>query len=105
MLIQWPIYNQTGGAERIACEFANELIHQGHEVTILSGDKESGRPFYSLDEQVKLIHFGDIPIHWFQRKILRSIFTWSSNIKVKKFLKRLILLDFKAYQLREKIDI
>lgn len=103
MLLNWPIYGQTGGAERIVCEFSAALLAQGHSVTVVSGDKSQGFPIYSLDPRVKLIYFGDIPIPRFI-KYLKSIFTWSIRKKERKVLRRFMKLELKSFQLKKAIQ-
>jgi glycosyltransferase involved in cell wall biosynthesis len=48
----------TGGAERVLCSLCSELASRGHEVYILTFDKEGGKPFFYLDERVKQIYVG-----------------------------------------------
>ena len=45
----------VGGAERVLCTICSELAERGHEVSILTFDQPDGKPFYRLDDRVKLI--------------------------------------------------
>lgn len=45
----------VGGAERVLCTICSELADRGHEVSIVTFDQPDGKPFYPLDERVKLI--------------------------------------------------
>lgn len=66
----------SGGAEHILCDFSNELVEKGHEVSIVCFDKNGGIPFYPLDKSVKIInlyHQGDMkfPLFKIGREIIR----------------------------------
>lgn len=41
-----------GGVEKVVCQFSNEMIHRGHEVTILYRDYCEGNPYFPLDSRV-----------------------------------------------------
>ena len=45
----------VGGAERVLCTVCSELVERGHEVSIVTFDQPGGKPFYRLDDRVKLI--------------------------------------------------
>lgn len=45
---------QSGGLERVVCNFANEFMKRGHRVSIVKYESNDGRPFYPLDERVPL---------------------------------------------------
>lgn len=62
----------TGGAEKICCEMANELIRRGHEVSIAYCYGESGRPFYPLDPKVRMYNvMAEHPGKWHGAKTIR----------------------------------
>lgn len=44
----------TGGAEKICCAMANELVRRGHEVSIVYCYGKSGQPFYPLNPVVRM---------------------------------------------------
>lgn len=44
----------SGGIEHVCCNLANALAARGHELSIIYCYRQSGRPFYPLDERVKL---------------------------------------------------
>lgn len=48
--------NTAAGVEKVTCEFANEMVRRGHEVTILYSDEIEGTPGFPLDERVKEIN-------------------------------------------------
>ena len=48
----------VGGAERVLCTIASALVARGHDVSVLTFDQHSERPFYSIDERVQLINLG-----------------------------------------------
>lgn len=48
--------NTAGGVENVTCQFANEMVRRGHEVTILYLDDVEGPPYFPLDEKVKEIN-------------------------------------------------
>lgn len=41
-----------GGVEKVVCQFSNEMIRRGHEVTILYRDYCEGNPYFPLDSRV-----------------------------------------------------
>ncbi|MDO5553869.1 MAG: glycosyltransferase [Planctomycetia bacterium] len=45
-----------GGAERVACNMANEFVQRGHAITIVCNDIKGGTAAYPLDERVRLIN-------------------------------------------------
>jgi glycosyltransferase involved in cell wall biosynthesis len=47
--------SSVGGAERVLCTICSELAKRGHEVSIVTFDQPGGKPFYELDNRVKLI--------------------------------------------------
>lgn len=62
----------TGGAEKVCCEMANELVRRGHEVSIVYCYGESGRPFYPLDPQVRMYNvMAEHPEKWHGAKTIR----------------------------------
>lgn len=62
----------TGGAEKVCCEMANELIRRGHEVSIVYCYGESGRPFYPLDPKVRMYNvMAEHPGKWHGAKTIR----------------------------------
>lgn len=40
------VVNSSGGAEKVLCRMANELVDRGHEVTVVCSDPKSGNPFF-----------------------------------------------------------
>ena len=46
----------VGGAERVLRTICSELATRGHEVSIVTFDQPGGKPFYQLDDRVKLIN-------------------------------------------------
>lgn len=46
--------DSTGGAEKVCCAMANEMIRRGHEVSIVYCCGKSGRPFYPLNPAVHM---------------------------------------------------
>lgn len=50
--------NSAGGAEKVFCEMANMLSERGHSVTAIAFDKNKGKPFYAVNENVKFINSG-----------------------------------------------
>lgn len=62
----------TGGAEKVCCEMANELVRRGHEVSIVYSYGESGRPFYPLDQTVRMYNvMAEHPEKWNGAKTIR----------------------------------
>lgn len=52
----YNLINISGGAEKVLCNMANEFIDRGYEVSIVCCDKNSGLPFYYLNESVNFIN-------------------------------------------------
>ena len=50
--------NPGGGAERVLADVANGLTKRGHDVTLLTFDKEGGQSFYSLNQEIERICLG-----------------------------------------------
>lgn len=48
--------DRSGGVEKVTCQFANEMVRRGHEVTILYLDDTEGHAYFPLDEKVKEIN-------------------------------------------------
>lgn len=46
--------NCAGGAEKVLCNMANHFAIKGDNVSILVFDKEKGKPFFELNESVKI---------------------------------------------------
>lgn len=64
--------NSTGGAEKICCAMANEMIRRGHEVSIVYCCGKSGRPFYPLAPAVRMHDIMAVhPEKWNGREPLR----------------------------------
>lgn len=100
MIFQWPIFYITGGAERVMCEFANNLIKRGHTVTVLCPDINPGQPAYPIDNKVCFKYFGGNPISFFYRSVFRSVSSWSPIKKERQLLRRFKALDAMATQLK-----
>ena len=45
-----------GGAERVLADVTSELVKRGHEVVLLSYDKENGQSFYPLNPNVRRVN-------------------------------------------------
>ena len=58
MVNLWKMINSAGGAEKVFCEMANMLSERGHSVTAIAFDKNKGKPFYAVNENVKFINSG-----------------------------------------------
>lgn len=46
----------SGGIERVICNFANEFVRRGYDVSIICLDTDAGVPFYHLDKRVKFVN-------------------------------------------------
>ncbi|HAT56277.1 MAG TPA: glycosyl transferase family 1, partial [Veillonellaceae bacterium] len=46
----------SGGLEKILCEFSNEMEQRGHEVSIVTYDERTGKPFYLLKEDIHIFN-------------------------------------------------
>ena len=50
------IVDYAGGAEKVICNFANEFVSRGYDVSIVCLDQEKGMPLYALDQRVRFIN-------------------------------------------------
>lgn len=50
------VVNYAGGIERVMCNFANEFVKRGYDVSFVCLDTEEGKPLYFLDNSVKFIN-------------------------------------------------
>lgn len=48
------LINSSGGAEKVMCNMANHFAAAGHDILFLTRDMRDGKPFYPLDNRVKL---------------------------------------------------
>ena len=81
MVNLWKMINSAGGAEKVFCEMPNMLSERGHSVTAIAFDKNKGKPFYAVNENVKFINSGQgckLGKNWWQK--IRASF-YSKNEK------------------------
>lgn len=69
------VINSTGGAEKVLCDFANEMVRRGHNVVVVCSELKSGRPFFHLDNEVLFYNLGLNVNGTLFVRILRKIFT------------------------------
>lgn len=50
------LVNSSGGAEKVFCNMANEMLGKGHHVAGIYCDGEEGKPFYKINANVKLFN-------------------------------------------------
>lgn len=74
------VVNYAGGVERILCDFANEFIQRGYEISIVCMDAEEGRPIFPLAEEVKFANlaylYGENPLTglaWLSKKLQKEL--------------------------------
>ncbi len=48
------LIDSSGGAEKVMCAMAGHFAASGHDVLFLTRDLRHGKPFYPLNERVKL---------------------------------------------------
>lgn len=48
----------AGGAEKVCCQLANEMVHRGHQASVVCHDMLSGEPFYPFDSKIKIYGLG-----------------------------------------------
>ena len=83
----------AGGAERICCNLANEMVHRGYQVSLVCHDVISDKPFYSLDQRIKLHGLGSPGKLGFFSGVMAKILRLS------------LLLLHKISQIRERVEI
>ena len=101
MVFSWSIFDQRGGAERIMCEMASELTKRGHCVTVLSPDKQNGKPAYPIDDRVKLFFWGEGLACNKISKIYRNVKSWNPDVRIRRSLRRFYELDEKVFRLKD----
>lgn len=66
-----------GGAEKVACNMANEFVTRGHEVVLLCNDYKQGMPAYPLDNRVTFVNLNGqghrLEQYPFKLKFLREL--------------------------------
>ena len=73
--------NDSGGAAKVFCAFANEMCARGHEVTAMYCDDKEGDFFYSVNENVRAINLQ----HAYGRHI-----AFPKRLKIKRELLRVV---------------
>lgn len=48
------LINSSGGAEKVMCNMANHFAAAGNDILFLTRDIRDGKPFYPLDNRVRL---------------------------------------------------
>lgn len=48
----------AGGAEKVCCNLANEMVRRGHHVSVICHDILSDAPFYSFDSSIEIYGLG-----------------------------------------------
>ena len=48
--------SSVGGAERVLCEIASNLVNRGHQITIITFDAIGSNSFYHLDSKIRRIN-------------------------------------------------
>lgn len=57
MLIdEYKIVNYAGGIEKVLCNFANEFVKRGYDISLVCLDTEKGMPLYDLNDKVEFIN-------------------------------------------------
>jgi len=57
--------DDTGGAAKVHCSFANAMKQRGHDVAMVFCDDKVGKPFFSVDDGIELYnlqHYEDTDI-------------------------------------------
>ena len=85
---EYKIVNYAGGIERVICNFANEFIERGYDISIVCLDLEKGKPLFKLNSKVNftnLAYFGEKynSIKYYLVKVEKEIL---KLIKGKKFV-------------------
>lgn len=109
----------TGGAEKVCCAMANELVRRGHEVSIVYCYGKSGRPFYPLDSAVRMYNVMAIhPEKWngietirlpfknkIERELLRLFSVRRAHGLQENYIGRLIKDDLQEIVNQEQPDV
>nr|WP_304257674.1 glycosyltransferase [Phascolarctobacterium succinatutens] len=96
-----PMIDAKGGAEKVFCNMANEMVERGHEVVGVCLENKEGKLFYPLDRKVKFINAGiafKASLNVFEK--LKTFFIIDKN---KRGLYRERIYDFKKAKRIEKI--
>ena len=49
--------NAVGGAERVFCKISSLMAEKGHDITLVTFDKENGNDFYPIKECINRINY------------------------------------------------
>lgn len=72
--------DMSGGIERVCCNLANALTARGHEVSIVYCFGRSGRPFYELDDRVRLYNLMAIHPEKWKKEALGQCLSGSAKL-------------------------
>ncbi|BCT87681.1 glycosyl transferase [Acinetobacter variabilis] len=81
-----PSLSNSGGMERVLTQKANSLVKSGkYSISIITTDMaETEKPFFALDPQIKVVHFGLFFNEKFELPILKKIFETRKLLKLYK---------------------
>lgn len=85
---EYKVVNYAGGIEKVMCNFANEFINRGYEVSFVCLDTEKGYPFYQLKEEVKFINLAFVGepyicLKYYLKKVQKELLRGVAGIDMK----------------------
>ena len=86
----------SGGAERVMSELANQWVNLGYEVSFFTLTSPDAKPFYSLNPKIKIHNLNQIRYTYYRR-----IFSFITRV----FVLRKALKKFKPTVIISFIDI
>ena len=74
----------AGGAERVISILANSFSLKGHEVSILMIGQDAGKPFYKLNQSIKIDHLSSNKMGFFKKakRIKKNILDSSPSVVI-----------------------
>lgn len=86
--------DSAGGTEKVLCMMANYFVEHGHDVAIVCCEEKDGRPFFYLNQNVKLVNLnasGKVikgkPILRIKKELLKIFGKYDSDKKDEIYLK------------------
>lgn len=65
------VINSTGGTEKVLCFLSSELSKLGYDVTFMTNEKKTGRPFFPLNDKVNFINVGGTSFTGFKKHVFK----------------------------------
>ena len=67
------VINSSGGTEKVLCFLSSALAEDDYDITFMTNEKKSGKPFFKLSDKVKFINIGGTEFSGIRKIIFRII--------------------------------